>query len=55
VYYLVSISLFVHKKRKWAELIGWCPPLSHKFSNVPVGTKRLGTTGIKHTDEETDA
>jgi hypothetical protein len=36
--YLVSASLFVRKKEKWAELIGWCRPLDHKFSNVPAGT-----------------
>jgi hypothetical protein len=46
VYYLVSTFFFVHKKEKWAKLIRWCPPLSHKLSNVPVGTKRLGTTAV---------
>jgi hypothetical protein len=43
VYYLVSTYFFVQKKEKWAKLIGWCPPLSHKLSNVPIITKRLGT------------
>jgi hypothetical protein len=49
VHYLVSISLFVQKKEKWAKLIGWYLPLSHKLSNVPTGTKRLGTTGLEET------
>lgn len=31
---------------KWAKLICWCQPLSQKISNVPMGTKRLGTIGL---------
>jgi hypothetical protein len=47
-YVLLGFHIFfVQKKEKWAKLIGWCPPLSHKLSNVPVGTKRLGTTGVQ--------
>lgn len=34
--------------KKWVRLIGWCPPLSHKLTNVPVGTKRFGTPGLMY-------
>lgn len=34
-------------KEKRTKLTVWCSAFSHKLSNVPVGPKRLGTTGLK--------
>lgn len=31
----------VSLKQKWVKLINWCPPLSHKLSNVPMGMTKM--------------
>jgi hypothetical protein len=40
---LFVVHIFIWpEEEKWAKLIGWCSPISHKRSNVPVDKKKVG-------------